>query len=54
VTKSNFADLVIVGGGVGGRSLAFYAARLDPTLKSILVERQDIAWIWSFVTLLHP
>jgi sarcosine oxidase subunit beta len=36
--------LVIVGGGCVGCSIALNAARLDPSLRIILVERQHIAW----------
>lgn len=38
------ADLVIVGGGCIGCSTAFYAAKLDRSLKIILIERQHVAW----------
>src|SRR5208337_1978026 len=38
------ADLVIVGGGCIGCSTAFHAAKLDRSLKIILIERQHIAW----------
>ncbi|MFI5450084.1 MAG: NAD(P)/FAD-dependent oxidoreductase [Candidatus Bathyarchaeia archaeon] len=38
------ADLVIVGGGCIGCSTAFHAAKLDPSLKIILLERQHVAW----------
>lgn len=38
------ADIVIVGGGCIGCSTAFHAAKLDPSLKIILIERQHIAW----------
>jgi len=38
------ADLVIVGAGCIGCSIALHAARLDPNLKVVLVERQHVAW----------
>jgi glycine/D-amino acid oxidase-like deaminating enzyme len=38
------ADIVIVGGGCVGCSIAFHAAKLQPGLKIILVERQHISW----------
>jgi sarcosine oxidase subunit beta len=37
-------DLLIVGGGCIGCSIALHAARLDPKLKIMLLERQHVAW----------
>jgi len=38
------ADIVIVGGGCIGCSIAFHAARLEKDLKIILVEREHVGW----------
>lgn len=38
------ADIVIVGGGCTGCSIAFNAAKLRPELKIVLVERAHVAW----------
>jgi len=38
------ADLLIVGGGCVGCSIALHAAKLDPALRIVLVERQHVAW----------
>lgn len=38
------ADLVIVGGGCVGCSIALQTARLDQSLKIVLIERQHVAW----------
>ena len=38
------ADLVIVGGGCVGCSIALHVARLDQSLKIVLLERQHVAW----------
>jgi sarcosine oxidase subunit beta len=37
-------DIVIVGGGCVGCSIAFHAAKLQQSLKIILVERQHVGW----------
>lgn len=38
------ADLVIVGGGCVGCSIALHAARLDRGLSIVLLERQHLGW----------
>ena len=38
------ADLIIVGGGCIGCSTAFHAAKIDRSLKIVLIERQHVAW----------
>ena len=40
----DYADLLIVGGGCVGCSIALHAAKLDPALRIVLVERQHVAW----------
>lgn len=41
---AEIADIVIVGGGCVGCSIALHAAKLEPRLKIILVERQHVGW----------
>jgi len=38
------ADVVIIGGGCVGCSIAYNAAKLQPGLKILLIERQHVAW----------
>ncbi len=38
------ADILIVGGGCVGCSIAFHTAKLQQNLKIILVERQHVGW----------
>jgi len=44
MTKADKADLVIVGGGCIGCSIALHAARLGKGLRIFLLERQHVAW----------
>ena len=44
MSRVGFNNLVIVGGGCVGCSIALHAARLDPSLKIVLLERQHVAW----------
>lgn len=44
MSQTEAADMVIVGGGCIGCSIALHAARLNQGLRIILLERQHVAW----------
>lgn len=37
------ADIIIIGGGIAGLSSAYWINKLDPTLKTIIVEKNELA-----------